>query len=138
MTTTTLAEQITETYEVRRNNGQCDYGQWIPLADDDAESCREEITDIIAEHSDLATDTVEVRGQRWTYRRVTADTIGTRVGQAIAREVLADPELPREWTGLDGQDGDILTAAGLTPDTPDWDLAVRAARQAYLDTLASV
>lgn len=59
-----------------------------------------------------------------------AAEVGARVGRAIARDVLADG-LPREWTGLDPQDGDQLTAAGIEPGTPEWDEAEAAAHEAY-------
>ena len=61
----------------------------------------------------------------------TTEQIGTKIGQAIARDVLADG-LPREWTGLDVQDGDELTAAGIDPGSDDWEAAEAAAKAAYL------
>jgi len=45
--------------------------------------------------------------------------------------VLAD-DMPREWTGLDAQDGDQLTAAGIQPGSDDWHAAEEAARAAYM------
>lgn len=60
----------------------------------------------------------------------TARKIGLKIGKAIARDVLAD-DMPRTWTGLDAQDGDQLTAAGIEPNTIEWDEAEDAARQAY-------
>lgn len=60
-----------------------------------------------------------------------AQDIGTRIGQAIARDTLAD-KLPREWTGLSDQDGDQLTAAGIEPSSSEWEEAIEAARVAYL------
>lgn len=63
-----------------------------------------------------------------------ASEIGTRVGKAIARDVVADG-LPREWTGLDAQDGDVLTAAGLTPGTAEWAEAEAAAEAAYREAV---
>lgn len=65
----------------------------------------------------------------------TAKQIGEKVGRAIARDVLADG-LPREWTGLDPQDGDQLAAAGLEPGTPAWGEAELAAEVAYHRMLA--
>ena len=64
-----------------------------------------------------------------------AVAIGTRIGRAIARDVLAD-DMPREWTGFDPQDGDQLTAAGIQPDDPRWAAAERAAHAAYVAYLA--
>ena len=60
--------------------------------------------------------------------------IGTRVGRAIAHDVLAD-SLSREWTGLDPVDCDQLVAAGIEPDTAAWTVAEATAKAAYLATL---
>ena len=57
--------------------------------------------------------------------------LGKKIGNAIARDVLAS-DIPRTWTGLDAQDGDQLTAAGITPDSPEWEQAETAARDAFL------
>jgi hypothetical protein len=62
----------------------------------------------------------------------TAKRVGESVGEAIARDVLQGRDLSRAWTGLDPQDGDRLTAAGILPGTPEWDEAEAAAEQAYL------
>ena len=64
-----------------------------------------------------------------------ATKIGTRIGLAIARDVIAD-DLPREWTGLDDQDGDRLLAAGIESDTSQWDAAEEAAKTADLAAIA--
>lgn len=64
-----------------------------------------------------------------------ATQIGQRIGQAIARDVLAD-DMPREWTGLDAQDGDQLTAAGIEPDSDEWEQAERAAEASYRAAVA--
>lgn len=56
--------------------------------------------------------------------------IGRRIGRAIARDVLAEG-MPREWTGLDPQDGDQLAAAGIAPRSAEWDAAVAEAELAY-------
>jgi hypothetical protein len=69
-------------------------------------------------------------------KRTTPRQIGARIGQAIARDVLAE-NMPREWTGLDPQDADQATAAGLRPDTAQWAAMERAAKAAYLAHLAS-
>jgi hypothetical protein len=61
----------------------------------------------------------------------TAIEVGHRIGRAIARDVLAE-DMPREWTGLDAQDADEATAAGLVPDTEEWAAMVEAAEAAYL------
>ena len=63
-----------------------------------------------------------------------AQEIGTKVGRAIARDVLAE-DMPREWTGLDAQDGDQLTAAGIEPGSECWAIAEQAAKTAYRDAL---
>jgi hypothetical protein len=59
------------------------------------------------------------------------NALGRQIGNAIARDVLASG-MPRTWTGLDAQDGDQLTAAGILPDTADWEQAECAARDAFL------
>jgi hypothetical protein len=58
--------------------------------------------------------------------------IRTRVGRAMARDTIAS-DLPREWTGLDPQDADQLTAAGLVPGTPEWERAEAAAETAFVE-----
>ena len=63
-------------------------------------------------------------------RRRAAMTVGARIGRAIANDV-QDEYLPTEWTGLDPQDGDVLTGAGIQPDTTEWEIAERAARDTY-------
>lgn len=65
----------------------------------------------------------------------TATEIGIKVGKAIARDVIAD-DMPREWTGLDAQDGDRLTAAGIDLGTPEWSEAEAAAEEAYRNAVA--
>ena len=70
-----------------------------------------------------------------TTRTDTPELIGRRIGRAIARDVIAD-DMPREWTGLDPQDGDQLTAAGIAPGTAAWDDAETAARREYLRVIA--
>lgn len=57
-----------------------------------------------------------------------ARIVGTRIGLAIARDVIAD-DLPREWTGLDAQDVDMI------PDGVDHGEVEAAARDAYLDRI---
>jgi hypothetical protein len=70
-------------------------------------------------------------------RLLQAEQIGVRIGQAIARDVRVNPELPREWTGLDPQDGDQLLAAGFERGTPEWDAAEEMAEAAYLEAMAT-
>lgn len=78
---TDLTTQIIETTEVRRHNGQCEYGDWEPLADQPPHVI-EAVADEIAEAmfrdirhepaADENTDdggTVQVGGMRWVYRR---------------------------------------------------------------------
>ena len=62
--------------------------------------------------------------------KTTVAAVGTRVGAAIARDVLAE-DLPRAWTGLDSQDGDQLIAAGILPGTPEWDEVEASAEAEY-------
>lgn len=65
----------------------------------------------------------------------TAKSIGEKIGRAMARDVLAE-DMPREWTGLDAQDGDVATGAGLRPGTDEWEEMEQAARRAYKVALA--
>lgn len=69
-----------------------------------------------------------------TTQTTTPAALGTQIGRAIARDVLAE-DMPRAWTGLDAQDGDRLIAAGIQPDTDAWAVAEQAAREAYLAQL---
>jgi hypothetical protein len=59
-----------------------------------------------------------------------ASEVGRTIGNAMARDTMAEG-MPREWTGIDAQDGDRATAAGITPDSPEWGEMVQAAREAY-------
>ncbi len=65
----------------------------------------------------------------------TPEAVGQRVGRAIARDALAE-FMPPVWSGLDGEDGDQLTEAGIEPDTPEWKRACAAARRAFHQFLA--
>lgn len=65
----------------------------------------------------------------------TAIEVGTRVGQAIARDTIANG-YDRQWTGIDAMDGDVLTAAGIEPNTSEWAAAEKAAETAYLAAVA--
>ncbi len=60
-----------------------------------------------------------------------AEAAGRRVGRAIAQDAIAS-SMPREWTGLDDQDGDQFTAAGIEPNTPEWDEAEKVAKREFL------
>jgi len=97
-------------------------------------------------NGDLSTDdTVDACRADWSQcdtlaavrRLAAAVQIGRRIGQAIARDVVAD-DLPRDWTGLDPQDADELTAGDYEPDTPEWAAAEEEARRFYAATLASL
>lgn len=65
-----------------------------------------------------------------TIAKDTPKEIGERIGRAIADTVRGE-RLPREWTGLDPQDGDQLLAAGFAAGTPEWDEAEAAAEAEY-------
>jgi hypothetical protein len=56
------------------------------------------------------------------------------VGKAIAKDVLRE-DMPRQWTGLDPQDADQLTAVGLEPRTPEWYEAESIALAIYSGTI---
>ncbi len=60
--------------------------------------------------------------------------IGRFIGLAIAADVNR-LKLPRNWTGLDPQDGDQLMSAGIDPGTPAWDAAEEAAEAAYREII---
>lgn len=66
---------------------------------------------------------------------VTARVTGERIGQAMARDAIAE-DMPRKWTGLDPQDGDQLTAAGIEAGSDEWRMAETAAREAYHSAVA--
>ncbi len=67
----------------------------------------------------------------------TQTRIGAKIGRAIARDVLAE-NMPRDWTGLDAQDGDELTAAGIMADSIEWAEAEAVAKAAYCEALAEI
>ena len=56
-------------------------------------------------------------------------TVGTRIGMAIARDVLAE-DMPRDWTGLDPQDADQI------PEGMDTGAVEAVARRVYLRAIA--
>jgi hypothetical protein len=60
-----------------------------------------------------------------------AEMAGRRVGRAIAQDAIASG-MPRKWTGLDDQDGDQFTAAGIEPNTEEWADAEQVARREFL------
>jgi prephenate dehydrogenase len=62
--------------------------------------------------------------------------VGRRIGRAMARDAKAEG-MARDWTGLDPQDADVATAAGLVPDDEEWGEMERAARRAFLDALST-
>lgn len=74
-----IADQIVETTEARRHNGQCEYGDWMPL-----EECPADVVEAIADEvaecmsADMRHESrtnidshgmVVVGGQRWVYDR---------------------------------------------------------------------
>jgi len=77
-----MEQQIIDTTEVRRHNGQCAYGEWLDLSDEDVPAAvREAVADEIAEamcrdmrraapagNTDAA-GRVNVGGIIWIYRR---------------------------------------------------------------------
>lgn len=79
----TLDTQIVETTEVRRCNRECEYGEWIPLADDGVPAnVREAVVDSVIEAIcrdmkglDPLENTDErgmvlVGGARWAYKTI--------------------------------------------------------------------
>lgn len=64
----TIREEIIESTEARRHNGQCAYGEWMPL-EDAPEYVQEVVADEVAEHPTEGAGTIEVGGERWIYRR---------------------------------------------------------------------
>jgi hypothetical protein len=59
----------------------------------------------------------------------TPEQVGRFIGLSIAADVIREG-MPREWTGLDAQDGDQI------PDGMDHDEVARHAKAAYLDVLS--
>jgi hypothetical protein len=59
-----------------------------------------------------------------------ASEIGTRIGKAIADTCRTEGIEP-VWTGIEAQDGDLLTAAGIEPRTQEWSAAEDAAEAAF-------
>ena len=61
--------QLLTLVEVRQNNGQCDYGPWIPVADVDMPVwVGGMIASVIAEY-DADSGLVEQGGSRWSWRK---------------------------------------------------------------------
>lgn len=75
-----IYEQVMTTTEIRRHNGQCEYGEWLQLEDAPVavvEAVADEVLEAMChemrhepqrENTDDA-GSVEVGGQRWVYRR---------------------------------------------------------------------
>ena len=63
--------------------------------------------------------------------------IGRRIGLAVAEDTIAE-KMPRNWTGIDPQDGDILIQAGIRPGTPEWEDSERTARATFLEALCEI
>lgn len=76
-----MEQQIIDTAEVRRHNGQCAYGEWLDLSDEDVPAAvREAVADEIAEamcrdmrrepHAGNTDEAgrVNVGGMIWLYR----------------------------------------------------------------------
>ncbi len=59
-----------------------------------------------------------------------ARRLGRTIGRAIALDVIAE-DMPREWTGLDAVDGDLLLAAGMVADSDEWQIAETTAEAMY-------
>jgi len=57
-----------ENVEVRRNNGQCDYGPWLTCDEDVPSWVGDMIADEICEN-DADSGKVEQGGSRWTWRK---------------------------------------------------------------------
>jgi len=63
------------------------------------------------------------------YQMQTIEEIGTQLGMAIARDVIADG-MDTQWTGLDAQDGDHI------PPGMDRDAVEDVAKVTYLAAIA--
>lgn len=59
-----------------------------------------------------------------------------KVGAAIARDVLAEKSMDMDWTGIDAQDGDILTAA-IDANSDAWGEAEEVAHATYDETIVA-
>jgi hypothetical protein len=64
-----------------------------------------------------------------SYQMKTIEEIGTQLGMAIARDVIADG-MDTQWTGLDAQDGDHI------PPGMDRDAVEAVAKVAYWDAIS--
>lgn len=60
--------------------------------------------------------------------------VGERVGRAMARDQLNDPDLLPEFI-MSPEDGDQFTAAGIEPGTPAWDVAEHCAMQTFNEAI---
>ena len=67
---------------------------------------------------------------------IEAARVGLEVGRSIAKDAIAGG-MSREWTGLDDQDGDRITAAGIEFESRAWDVAEEAAAMAFREALES-
>jgi hypothetical protein len=70
--------------------------------------------------------------------KMSATEIGTRIGKAVAIDVITEEGYATEWTGLDPQDADLLLAAGYEVGTKEWEEAESAAKSEYYKRLFSV
>lgn len=59
-----------------------------------------------------------------------AQSIGHQIGSAIFADAVAE-NMPREWTGLDAQDGDRAMGYGLEIGTAEWAEMEGSARTAF-------
>ena len=64
-----------------------------------------------------------------------AELVGSRIGTAMGREVLADADMGREWTGIEAQDADQFTAAGIEFGSAEWAEAEAHAERAYREMI---
>ena len=74
----TLCERIIDSTEVRRHNGQCEYGEWYDLSSEDVpnhvrEAVADEIADAMRRESESSntedSGKIDIGGQTWVYRR---------------------------------------------------------------------
>jgi hypothetical protein len=68
----TFAEQLISRVEVRRHNGQCEYGPWLRLAESDDMDVPAWVGDMIADEiaeNDADDGRVEQAGSIWVWRK---------------------------------------------------------------------
>ena len=105
------------------------YDEYEDMDDQAADELRKELR---VEGYTLSTESTE---RVWAAPGL-ALTVGRKVGESIANDALAmqaeNPEIVIKWAGIDPQDGDQLLDAGIDPSSDEWELALAAAKAAFI------